>query len=103
MRVSPESSLLVAPFCWAFAGVTYGSDAMTTWLRVGDPPVATRPRLVIAQTAMRWSPGLADVPDGSICLRKYSACGCPIERAGWGAPETVPPACRLPKRTKCAV
>ena len=66
--------------------------------QVGIPPRPTWSRLVMAQTPMRLSP----VPLGSSELRKYSASGCPVDRAGWGA-SALPSIVRLAKCTKCGL
>src|SRR5580692_1249943 len=50
----------------------------------------------MAQTPMRLSP----VPLGSSELRKYSASGRPVDRAGWGATVSI---VRLGKFTKCGL
>src|ERR1019366_3754506 len=78
MRSSPESIVLVAPFCADPGGRAQVSDAITVLDSLGSLPCWSAVRSVIAQTPRRWSV----VPVGSSELRKYSAFGAPVLIAG---------------------
>src|SRR5215475_1452362 len=93
---SPESSLLLAPFCGAFGGIAYFSELMLMLVSVGVPPRPTWSRFVTAHT-LSWLPPL---PVGSSEPSMYSAFGVPRDSAGCGASVSV---VRPAKWTKCGL
>src|SRR5690348_11325487 len=72
---------------------------MTTLDSTGVPPAPTRFRFVITHTPMRLSP----VPLKSSELRKYSAAGLLVVRAGCGASVSWPSIVRWANCTKCGL